>query len=175
MVHKYAESRRRARRAHVERKRAAGLVQLRGWVTPDEAALVEVTLIRHRGELGAVPTICQKCAHKGPPDGQFLPPPLPERLASWPGVRYRNPHGCESCRQEDDSGTIHPEAGYSHRTPSDPGGEDWDDRLWCLVAVGEVDPLDALRFGVDPETAPDEAPISALAMVAVTDRQENQE
>ena len=147
----------RARRAYADRQRALGRKQVNMWLDSEERRIAEQAVARHRGRPLASPRLCPKCAAKERPEGRELPAGLAARLAGWPGVRYRDPRGCGSCRA---AGSSAPPPGYTD-APTD----DWDDMMWRLVALGEVDPFDALAAGVSSATAPEEPPASALALV----------
>ena len=128
-----------------------------------------------------LPSLCPECARRTPAEGQDVPPWLRKHLALWPGVRFREPAGCEGCRREDElSGLawngyleqravaemIRPDDGYLNLVRAgDPvaaygywrselGGVPIGEKIWRLVAGGAVDPFDALMKGarVDRDT-----------------------
>lgn len=142
-----------------------------------------------------VARLCQNCATEEPPEGKELPPVVAARFASWPGVRYRNRAGCQMCRRTGDGDLaqqgwngfttpalvaeiIRPDAAYMEFVRQADahgameywkehlGGEDINDKMWKKVAVGAVDPFDALRKGADAATVPVRPPTSALALAA---------
>ena len=129
-----------------------------------------------------LPSLCGECSLEQPAGGREVPDWLSRHLRAWPGVRFRNPQGCDACNRED-RGAVAGKAwnGYLHQTAiaemirpdaaylafvrqCDPAGawEYWvremggrpiGARIWALVAAGLADPFDALRKGARTEQA----------------------
>ena len=127
-----------------------------------------------------VPVLCAGCREERPGEEDKLPVALMELLGEV--VRYRNPDGCEECRQDGKSELwLRAWAGYEKPlavaewiVPDDDylkcvGERDaiaawqhWTDnlggvpighRIWAAVAEGKVDPEDALNKGASVEEA----------------------
>ena len=121
-----------------------------------------------------LPSLCPDCARPAPAEGQEVPRWLREHLARWPGVRFRNPAGCGTCRRGDElsarawngyvrqhavAETIRPDDGYLNLVRerdavgaqaywrAELGGVSIGEKIWRLVADGAVDPFDALMKG----------------------------
>ena len=123
-----------------------------------------------------VPRLCDECARPTPAAGIEIPPWLAERLRRWPGVRFRNPDGCDACRRADAgeiaraawsgyveqtalSEMIRPDAGYLEFVRARDAAGAWEhwratlggvplgDRISRMVERGLADPFDALQKG----------------------------
>ena len=129
-----------------------------------------------------LPSLCGECSLEQPAGGREVPDWLSRHLRAWPGVRFRNPQGCDACNRED-RGAVAGKAwnGYLHQTAiaemirpdaaylafvrqcdpagawehwvSEMGGRPIGARIWALVAAGLADPFDALRKGARTEQA----------------------
>lgn len=142
-----------------------------------------------------VSVLCPRCSKAGAPGDKEIPAPLLETLG--PGVRYRNPEGCEACRKAGASdlsraawaGYARPLAVAEWIVPDDGylgfvreknaigawqywvnemGGVPIGQKIWRAVAEGRVDPEDALLKGAEiAEAASAAEGLSRTAPLAV--------